>query len=726
MTDAIDFKGAAAGEIDNWLLSALDQEILPVSDFLELLAVRFGKGEIDKCNEWADLIQDTLAERKLGENLIALLRLRVEWQPKSNDLKAAYKALLNKVIIDRLQLTCVEGAFEGPQSTIESFKRLDTLVRLKAGAYCVDNTWGFGIVKRLDDFYKKVTIDFLKKANHQMSFAYAGETLNAIDSEHLLARRQDDPAEMERITKEEPHTLIRITLSSYGDLTVTQVQERLAEEGFVDDAKWKSFWDAARRGLKNDAHVEVPAKRSEPLRLLAKAKAYDAEWFANFALERDAKGIYALIEELEREGVTKALDDNSREVVGGRFAFAILGAEDADPTLCLKIILQANRLGFTGAEEGSYVRPQVIAAHLAELGRFMPAVAGLSARDLLLFFTLLSEYEFTELPELLLSNIAEMPVQLLDESMAFLMSAGHEEQAKAGIQKLFAMKSAPPQVLYWLCMHLDVYREWGFGQISDLYLQVITCFESHATHYRLRAQKLMKGLFQDRDWLAVSLELIDAKARAHLMVRVRNARGWEEASRRSVMGKMIKLYPELEKSASDKSVRKDTKPKGRFTSWRTYKQRQEQLKEITDVGIPENSKDIGVAISYGDLRENFEYQAAKDKQGLLMRRKAELERDLAEVRGTDFADSRDGIGGRGTVVAYSTPDGATMTMTILGEWDRDEERSIVSSESELAKRLTGKKAGDTVELPVNEQGALCTVVSVSAISAEIKAWAMGD
>ena len=40
-----------------------------------------------------------------------------------------------------------------------------------------DKTWGFGIVKRLDDFYKRVVLDFTAKKNHAMSLEYAAETL---------------------------------------------------------------------------------------------------------------------------------------------------------------------------------------------------------------------------------------------------------------------------------------------------------------------------------------------------------------------------------------------------------------------------------------------------------------------------------------------------------------------------------------------------------------------
>ena len=54
------------------------------------------------------------------------------------------------------------------------------------------------------------------------------------------------------------------------------------------------------------------------------------------------------------------------------------------------------------------------------------------------------------------------------------------------------------------------------------------------------------------------------------------------------------------------------------------------------VKIPENTKEIAIARSYGDLSENFEFKAAKQMQSVLMRRKAELEVMLHDARGTSF------------------------------------------------------------------------------------------
>src|SRR5947207_13196118 len=73
-----------------------------------------------------------------------------------------------------------------------------------------------------------------------------------------------------------------------------------------------------------------------------------------------------------------------------------------------------------------------------------------------------------------------------------------------------------------------------------------------------------------------------------------------------------------------------------IVSWSSLHKKQEEYEELVNKKIRENSKEIGVARSYGDLREHFEFKAAKEMQALLMRRKAELENALHRARGTAF------------------------------------------------------------------------------------------
>src|SRR5215472_16924725 len=89
-------------------------------------------------------------------------------------------------------------------------------------------------------------------------------------------------------------------------------------------------------------------------------------------------------------------------------------------------------------------------------------------------------------------------------------------------------------------------------------------------------------------------------------------------------------------------------------------------------------------------------------QKLLMRRKAELETQLVRARGTDFADTRTDVVGIGTIVhATDLEANQPESFTILGAWDSDPEKGVVSYLSPMAQAMLNHKDGDEVEFEVH-------------------------
>jgi transcription elongation GreA/GreB family factor len=136
--------------------------------------------------------------------------------------------------------------------------------------------------------------------------------------------------------------------------------------------------------------------------------------------------------------------------------------------------------------------------------------------------------------------------------------------------------------------------------------------------------------------------------------------------------------------------------------------------------IPENSKEIGVARSYGDLRENFEFKAAKEMQAVLMRRKQELEAMLHRARGTNFENPDLTQASIGTVVTVRRDgSGAEETYTILGAWDSDPDLGIISYQTAIGQALLGHKVGDTVSLNDGQADGQFTIVRIEPAPVDV-------
>jgi len=124
-----------------------------------------------------------------------------------------------------------------------------------------------------------------------------------------------------------------------------------------------------------------------------------------------------------------------------------------------------------------------------------------------------------------------------------------------------------------------------------------------------------------------------------------------------------------------------------------------ELKRLKTIERPEIIKQIAAARGHGDLSENAEYHAAREKQGFIEGRLAELEDKLrrAEVIDTSVLTGRDVKFGAKVRLADEDTD-EKITYQIVGEDEADIKSGKLSITAPLARALIGKRAGDSVEV----------------------------
>jgi transcription elongation factor GreA len=127
-----------------------------------------------------------------------------------------------------------------------------------------------------------------------------------------------------------------------------------------------------------------------------------------------------------------------------------------------------------------------------------------------------------------------------------------------------------------------------------------------------------------------------------------------------------------------------------------------ELEYIKTVSLPENIRDIEVARAHGDITENAEYQAAKERQSFLRGRIQELENNLASsyiVSLNGLTSEKIVFGSTVTVADVNTGNG--ITYQLVGPFESDLNENKISVTSPIGKALIGKTVGDeiTVKTP---------------------------
>ena len=136
-----------------------------------------------------------------------------------------------------------------------------------------------------------------------------------------------------------------------------------------------------------------------------------------------------------------------------------------------------------------------------------------------------------------------------------------------------------------------------------------------------------------------------------------------------------------------------------------FKALQDELDFLVNVRVEENKKEISTARSFGDLSENSEYDAAKEEQGKIHARIAELREMIANAKVIDESqidESKVSVGS--IVVVYNVTREKEFTYHIVGSYETDPINGKISDDSPIGRSLLGSRAGDEVFVPgVREQ-----------------------
>jgi transcription elongation factor GreA len=130
-----------------------------------------------------------------------------------------------------------------------------------------------------------------------------------------------------------------------------------------------------------------------------------------------------------------------------------------------------------------------------------------------------------------------------------------------------------------------------------------------------------------------------------------------------------------------------------------YEKLKQELDRIIKVERPKNIKDIEEARAHGDLSENAEYHAAKERQGHLDAKKRELENKLANSQIIDVSKlTNEKVVFGSTVVLADAESGDIKKYTLVGQEEADLKKGKISVQSPVGKALIGHKAGDVVTI----------------------------
>jgi len=571
---------------------------------------------------------------------------------------------------------------------------IEALVQLTNSGFCMHRSWGFGRIKTVDTVFARFTIDFQSKAGHTMDLSFAAESLKPIDKDHILARKASDLEGLRQLAATNHLELVKLVLNSHGGrATADQIQHVLVPDVIRDD--WKKWWEAAKHELKKDGHFQVPLKKTEPIVYQVKEISLQDRLMGEF---RQAKGLKARLA-VGSEVLKNAADLADKQSAANE-VLTTLNSElpsylRTQPAVALEAIFARDDIRamaglepVAGEQETTAIWSQDL-----KLGPLMEQLPASKHRRALESFKAANPEHWSEV---LRNTLNSVPAKLCREFAGLLIHEGHMDQLKETLARLISQHMASSELMLWLAKD----RNDSFADIlgPEVFRAMLTAMERDQFNEK-RSNRLRDFILDDQELLVELIGSADLEVIKDLTRALQLSPSFDDMDKRSLLARIVKSYPAIQSLISGEQTKQETHL---LVSWESLERRKNDYRELVEKKIPANSKEIAIARSYGDLRENHEYKAAKEMQKLLMKQKSELENQLVRARGMDFVNPRTDVVSIGTTVrATDLEVNQAEHYTILGAWDSDPEKGIVSYFSPVAQALLNHKLGDEVEFEVH-------------------------
>jgi transcription elongation factor GreA len=572
-------------------------------------------------------------------------------------------------------------------------QHLEPLLQLAQGGYCMHKSWGFGKITTVDTVFCRLSIDFTGRPGHTMDLGFAAESLKAIASEHILARKAADLAALRQMAALHHLDLIKLVVQSFGGrATIDQIQHVLVPDVITED--WKKWWETAKRELKKDGHFQVPIKKSEPIIYQAKETSLHDRLLAEF---RATKGLKAKIASANE--VLKNFPDIQDKASVAKEVLTALNSDIAShqrtqPALALEAIYLRDELR-AAAElpvQENEVSDRSVWSQIGKPGQLLEQIPAAKHRRALLSF----KEAHPAWADVVLATMNSVSAKLCGECATLLIQEGKLDQLKEHLARLISQHQASSELLLWLAKE----RSDSFADIlgPEVFRAMLTAMERDQFNER-RSNRLRDYILDDQSLLVELIGSADLEVIKDLTRALQLSPCFDDMDKRSLLARIVKSYPAVQSLISGETTKQET---NLIVSWESLERRKEEYNELVQKKIPANSKEIAIARSYGDLRENHEYKAAKEMQKLLMRRKAELETQLVRARGTDFANVKTDTVNIGTRVHVTDLNSMNReSYAILGAWDSDPDKGVISYLTPVAQSLLNRKANDEVDFDMD-------------------------
>lgn len=693
------------------LLRALESDDpIVLEKLLGILRRMAAAGQTELLATAFELAEDKLFGLGMADDLAAALVDILDRRPELKEFRPLYARAVTRRRgdSDSIRGLVKETGLDNPEVPIEdALAAFNEAAAFSPGAYVSHRSWGVGVVSRNDD--DELTIDFEQKPHHKMALAMAKQVLLPLGKDSLQVLRFENLDALKKLAEERPQDIVfKLLMESGGEIVTADIKLRLTS-WLIPEEKWSTWWKKARKALDEDPRIDTSQAFRHLYREAQRGGEADVPMLS-LDPRKGIKGAMSLIHKLLAQHpqindrakmaygsiVRKMMSDSAKTDDKVR-ALPLLARwypeREQEWVLVAEQSLSHTSLTFAGEEED-----QLIMLELGLKTRVWKDAA---------FSALASR--FAPVKEKGLEALGERSGEgLWDDFTDLLLGSAHFQEKMAVAE----------MILDGQLTRDDVTEDQLAVNPWYLFHAALSVAGSRSAHAgRGASNRLLRASGPLTKWLKQT-ELDEETNKLLNNFRRRRIEGeiqhqieglLDDIGKHELGLEILRLYfiaPDEEQKPPELDPRVTLMSRATLDA-NTARMRESE--HLLAVDIP---NEIAKARALGDLSENAEYHAARERQGITKALYDNLQAMMETAVAIEDIHRVEGIGGVGKFIKLrnlSTEE--EMEIWLLGEGDSQSGNQVISYKAPLGQNLVGKRVGDVIELPGSD-GQIAEIISI--------------
>jgi transcription elongation factor GreA len=583
-------------------------------------------------------------------------------------------------------------------------------ISFDTGNFVHHRTWGVGRIRSIKG--DEITIDFAKKRGHAMSLKMAVNALDVLAKDHIwVLRAVWKTDKLRTLVKKNIVWTLKTVIRSLGNAADMKKIKAELVPAILKQSEWSSWSTKARTILKTNPDFGTLTDRLDHFVVRDQPITFEEKTFNKFKAQTNffdrVKTLEEFLSYVEEEGGDGIDSEFFREMFEYFAGFVRNPSSVTEQTVSSLLVVNEVVSRYPFLRQDLELDFQRLYDYIENVEELFVRIDSSDLRRRFLSGVRAVDRNWGE------TYVRLLPYHLSRDALVELEKYGRRDLLLKFVSQSHENYRDFREPFVWVvrnCSDDPWFDEIGLTlekrliamiHICDLTFREIDNRKDVSANRKINKQ-VQTWLFRDGN-LSEYLAVADRDSVARLFTLVNDVKDLDPKTLLELKNLVVERFPDYHFHGTEETAVVATR--GFFTCESSYEAKQKEYSHLQRVEVPENTKEIEKAVAYGDLSENAEYKAAKERQDSLNNRAARLKLELSQARIVKPGEVETERVQFGTVVELDDLErkGTTVCYTILGPWESNPDADIISYQTPLGNKIYNSSVGDELDFEINEK-----------------------